>query len=74
METATTLPSNQGNLNTEQQNRTFEDNYGMDTDVRQINSYLQEVNIERELELSYGVVSSSSLFGGFHTIYNNTGT
>ena len=50
METDTSLPSNQGNLNTEQQNWTDEDNFEMDTDVRQINIYLQEVKLERELE------------------------
>ena len=58
METAKTLLQ-------EQQNRTDEDNYGMDTDVRQINSYLQEVNLERELVLSYGVESTSALLVDF---------
>ena len=65
METETTLPSNQGNQSQERQNRADEDNYGMDTNVRQINSYLQEVNLEPELVLSYGVESSSALLEDF---------
>ena len=32
METETTLPSNQGNQSQERQNRTGDDNYGLDTD------------------------------------------
>ena len=61
MATATTLPSNQGKQNQEQQNRTDDDNYGMDTDARQINSYLPEANLELETVLTYGIENTSAL-------------
>ena len=68
METETTLPSNQGNQNQEQQNGIDdEDDYGMDNNTRQINNYLQEVTLEQEVVLSYGVESPSALGISPHT-------